>query len=249
MSDSTQLEVRTDDGVAVCHVHRPARAGTFPGVLFYPDAGSVRGTMHEMAARFAELGYVVLLPNIFYRQGAYPPFDFKTVFTDEQERARLMTIVRSLDNASAMRDAGHYLRALAAQDGVAAGPVGCVGYCIGGRLAFATAGAHPERVGAAASIHGGGIATDAPDSPHLAATQIRARLYFAIADNDQTCSPEQQARLVTALASAHVRFTIDHFAGAAHGFAVRDFPVYREAPAEAHVARVTELFAESIGAH
>jgi carboxymethylenebutenolidase len=216
-------------------------------VILYPDAGSVRDVTHGMASRLAGLGYVVLSPHIFYRAGDYPPFDVKTVFANPAERERLMKLVRSLDHDSAMRDAGHYLRALAEQPGVAAGPMGCIGYCIGGRLAFSTAGSHPEKIGAAACIHGGGISTDAPDSPHLLAGAIRARLYFGIADNDPSCTPEQQGRLMTALAAAHVRFTIDHFSSVSHGYAMTDFPVYAAEPAELHWRRAEELFAAGLG--
>ncbi len=247
MTEPTKLDVRTDDGVATAYVHRPTGDGTFPGIVYYPDAGSIRPASQAMAARLAALGYVVLIPNIFYRAGEVAPFDFQTVFTHPEERARLFGLVRALDRASAMRDAAHYIRALHEQKGVAPGGVGTVGYCIGGKLAFSTAASHPDLVAAAASLHGGGISNDAPDSPHLDAAKIKARLYFGIADNDPSCTPEQQAALVTALAASHVRFTIDHFAGAQHGFAMEDFPVYHEASAKKHWQRLEELFGEALG--
>ncbi|APR85691.1 Dienelactone hydrolase [Minicystis rosea] len=242
MTQPDKVEVRTDDGVAPAWIHRPERPGEFPGVIFYPDAGSVRPAMHEMAGRLAELGYVVLLPHIFYRAGDYAPFDVATVFSVPSERERLMAIVRAHDTKSAMRDAASYLRTLHAQRGVRRGPVASMGYCIGGRLAFTTAVTYPKDIAAAASIHGGGIATDAPDSPHREADKVEARLYFAISDNDGSCTPEQQGMLVTALAKAHVRFTVDHFR-AAHGFAVSDIPVYDKEAAETHWRRIEELFA------
>lgn len=247
MKDPEKIEVKTDDGIAPCWVHRPEAAGEHPGVLFYPDAGSERPVMQEMAARVAALGYVVLLPHIFYREGDYPPFHMDTVFSVPSERERLMKIVHALDAKSAMRDAASYIRTLREQEGVRPGRVATMGYCIGGRLAFTTAGAHPGDVAAAASIHGGGIATDAPESPHLQAEKIEARLYFGIADNDNSCTPEQQATLVTALAKAHLRFTIDHFKDAAHGFAVRDFASYDRDAAETHWRRVEELFNAAFG--
>lgn len=242
-----KIEIRTDDGVAPCFIHRPRVDGRFPGVIMYPDAGSVRATSMEMAARLAERGYVVLLPHIFYRAGEYKPFDLKTVFQDPSERDRLMTLVRSLDMASAMRDARHFIRTLEEQPYTSAGRVGCVGYCIGGRLAFTTAGVHTERVGAAASIHGGMLASDQPDSPHKNAAKIQAKLYFAIADNDPSCTPEQQGTLISALAGAHIDFTVDHFADCKHGFAMPDFPMYDQAAAERQWARVFELFEGGLG--
>jgi len=246
MADPVAIEVSTDDGVALCWLHGADPQVPRPGVLLFPDAGSVRPTMHAVAERVASWGYAVLVPHIFYREGAYQPFDVETVFANPAERARLMKMVHALDHASAMRDAGHYLRTLTAHPGVTGTHVRVMGYCIGGRLAFATAIAHADRVSAAASIHGGGLATDAPDSLHTQAAAIGARLYFAIADNDNSCTPAQQGLLLTALAAAHLRFTVDHFRGAAHGFAVADFPVYDLAAAEQHAERVRELFAASL---
>jgi carboxymethylenebutenolidase len=121
-----------------------------------------------------------------------------------------------------------------------------MGYCIGGKLAFATAGAHPARVAAAAVIHAGGIAGDAPDSPHKLAPAIEGRLYFGIADNDPSCTPEQQGVLAAALAAAHVRSTIEHVAGKQHGYAVPDFPTYDANAAETHFERIRDLFAASL---
>ena len=240
-----KLEIKTDDGVCPAHVYG-ADGAIRPGVILFPDAGSVRPAMDEVASRLAALGYVVLLPHIFYRAGEYAPFDPMTVFTNPAERERLMTLVRSLDLASAMRDAGHFIRMLREQPGVAPGPLGAFGYCIGGRLTFATAGSYASEIGAAAAIHGGGLANDAPDSPHLAATKIKASLYFGIADEDPSCTPEQQGKLVTALAGAHVQFTVDHFKGRKHGFAVKDFPVYDAAAHDTHWSRIVELFKTSL---
>lgn len=246
MKSPVSIEVTTEDGVVPCWIHGADPDRPRPGVILYPDAGNVRPVMHEMAARVASWGHVVFMPNIFYRAGDYPPFDLRTVFTVPAERERLMRLVRSLDAASAMRDAGHYLAALRGYPGVAARPVGCMGYCIGGRLTFLTAIHHAAQVAAAAAIHGGGLATDAPDSPHRRAGEIKARLYLGVADNDPSCTPAQLGMLVTALAEAHVHVTLDRVAGALHGYAVPDFPVYQRAAAEVHAERIRELFATSL---
>src|SRR5262249_5808730 len=158
-------------------------AGPWPAIVFYADAGGVRPTMHQMAGRLASLGYLVLLPSILYRAGDMPPVDMKTIFSNPEQRARIMAVIKQLDAAAAVRDAGAYLDAVAAHPGALAGKVGCVGYCLGGRLAFTTAGAYPDRVAAAASIHGGHLATGEPDSPHLKADRITARIYLGVADN------------------------------------------------------------------
>lgn len=240
------LTVKTADGVAEAHLHKPAGTGPWPGVLLYVDAFGLRPTMDEMAERLASNGFAVLVPDLFYRAGKFPPFDPRTAFGDEKERARIMALIQGLDTPSAMRDTAAYLDALGAQEGVKKGPFGAVGYCMGGRLAFTAAGALPERIGAAASIHGGHIATDAPESPHRQASKIKARLYFGIADNDRGCTPEQQAQLKAALNAAHVRFDAELYPGALHGFAVPDHGVYNKDAAEKQWQRVIALFREAL---
>lgn len=246
MTEPTKLAVKTRDGIAPAWLHRPEGDATLPGVVLIPDAGSVRPATQAMAARLARLGYAVLLPDIFYRAGEYAPFDTMTVFEDPKERDRLMTLVRSLDRDKMVSDLDDYITALLSQPNVGQRPVGLVGYCIGGRMAFVAAGALGARVGAAASIHGGGLATDAPDSAHLYADKISASLYFAVADEDGSCTPEHQGKLVTALAAAHLRFSLEHYPGAKHGFSMTDFPVH-DARAEAqHWDRVERLLASAL---
>jgi carboxymethylenebutenolidase len=237
-----RIEVDTD-GTVGCWIHRPEDERTLPGVLLWADAFNVRPGMHDMAARLAGLGYVVFMPELFHRMGAQAPFDSVKVFAgDEAERGRLFAAIRGYTHEQALADAAVFVRALRAQPGVAAGPIATMGYCMGGRLAFMLAGAQPDDVAAAASIHGGGLVTDAEDSPHLAAPRIKARLYFGVADNDPSCTPDAQAKLVQALATNHVRFTMDVFTGARHPFAVPDLGPYVRHAAELHWLRVAELF-------
>jgi carboxymethylenebutenolidase len=240
-----KLDIRTPDGTAEAWAYRPAsptHSGPRPAIVFYVDAGGVRPTMHQMAERLASLGYFVLMPNVYYRAGAFAPFDMKTVFGNPDERARIMGMIKSIDAAAIVRDAGAWLDAIAQQPGVLPGKAGCVGYCMGGRFAFTTAVTHPDRVGAAASIHGGHLATAEPDSLHLKAGQIRARIYLGVADNDGSCTPEHQALLASSLGAAHVDYQLELYAGKGHGFAVPDMPVYDAAAAERHWERLAELF-------
>jgi carboxymethylenebutenolidase len=242
----TKLDVRTPDGVMDVYLHRPAGSEPTPTVIFYPDAFGVRASQHAMAERLASHGYLVALLNTLYRAGTYAPFDIATTFTTPPERDRIMGIMKQASGAAVMRDTEALLEALASQPGGGTGPVGCVGYCMGGRLAFVAAGALPDRVAAAACIHGGNIAVDDPTSPHLQAAKIRAKLYFGVADNDGSCTPESQAKLKAALDEAKVRYQLEVYTGAAHGFAVPDFPIYNEAAAERHWERVLALFAETL---
>ncbi len=246
MTTRTKRQVRTRDGVADAELLTPDGDGPWPAVILFMDAGGVRPAIVEMAERFASNGYVVLVPNLFYRSGEFAPFDLVTVWGDAEERSRLMALIKSLDVESAMSDVGGYLDAISGEPEVISGKVGLVGYCLGGRLAFSAASAHPERVGAVASIHGGHLATDAPDSPHLAAAKIQASLYIAVADDDTSATPEHQGMLVSALSSAHLDYRLEHYAGKKHGFAVSDFPIFDASATERHFARVLDLFASSL---
>ncbi len=242
----TELEIETADGTARAWIHRGGE-GRVPAVLMYPDAYDVRPAMHEMADRLAALGYLVLLPGIFYRAGDYRPFDKATVWSDPPERERLQKMMQALAGDRLRADAAAYLDAIAEQPDVRTDRVAATGYCMGGRLAFLTAALHPDRVRAAASFHGGGLATDAPESPHRLAGRVKASLYFGVADEDRSCTPEQQGMLAAALGAAHVEYRIELYRGKRHGFAVPDHPgaADRDA-AERHWRRLETFLAETL---
>ena len=248
MMIKTNLDVQTPDGVANCVAFRPDGAGPFPAVMFLFDAGGIRPAMEQMAERIAAQGYYVLLPNLYYRSGPFAPFNARTVFNDPPERARMGALIRSVTSDGAVRDMAAFLDALERIPEVRKGGVGLLGYCMGGRVAFVAAGALADRIAAAAVIHGGNLVTDAPDSPHLAAPRIRARLYFGVADNDASCTPAHQASLKAALDAAGVRYQLEVYSGALHGFAVPDFTVYDDAASEKHWERVLALFTEEMPA-
>jgi carboxymethylenebutenolidase len=246
MATREELDIPTADGVAHAWAWRGA-GDPRPAVLMYPDAFGVRPTMHGIAERIAGLGYVVLLPNVFYRAGDYPPFDKATVWSDPPERERLMKLVQSLTPDRLRGDAGAYLDALAARTDVRTDRIGVTGYCMGGRLSFLTAALHPERIRAAASFHGGGLVTDAPESPHRLADRVKAAVYLAVADQDRGCTPEHQGALAAALAAADVAYAIELYRGKRHGFAVPDHPgAYDAEAAERHWRRVESFFGETL---
>ena len=220
----SQLDVSTADGIMDVYLHAPAGGAPASAVIFFPDAAGVRAVMHEMAERLASAGYLVVLPNFFYRSGDYAPFDIASMFRDPAERQRLGAILELATVRAVMQDTGSLLDAVATRTDAEDLQFGAVGYCMGGRWAFAAAAAHPERIAAAASIHGGYLVTDAPDSPHLQADRIRGRIYLGVADNDASCTPENQAQLAAALDRAGVRYRLELYPGAGHGFAVPDHP-------------------------
>ncbi len=233
----TMVDVPTADGVADAYLVRPDGAGPFPGVIVYQDAFGLRPRLEEMVDRIAARGYAVLAPNLLYRAGRAPQFDLSDL-GDPERRAealgKIMPLVGALDVASITRDAAAYLDFLAAQDGVAAGPVVIVGYCMGGMNALRTAEAHPDRVAGVASFHGGRMVTDRPDSPHLRVGAVTGELYFAHADNDRSMTPEHIATLEAALDAAGVRYRSEVYDGAGHGFTMADTAAYDEAGEKRH---------------
>jgi carboxymethylenebutenolidase len=236
--------VPTDDGTADAYLAHPGDGGPHPAVLLYMDAFGLRPQLRSMADRLAEAGYTVLVPNLFYRHGPAPVTELPE-YIDPGARPeifeRLRPIMRSLTPELAVRDAGSYLRWLADCPAAADGPVALTGYCMGARLALLTAGTHPERVTAAAGFHGGRLAPDSPDSPHLVAPRITAELYFGHADQDPSLPPEQIERLENALTEAGVRHRCEVYAGAHHGFTQADTAAYDRDGDERHWAALLDL--------
>jgi carboxymethylenebutenolidase len=248
---TSTVDVTTPDGTADAYLASPDQDTPVPGVLLYMDAFGLRPRLEEMAGRIAEQGYVVLVPNVFYRQGRAPLVDTSTL-KDPEARGRmfqvLMPWMRQLTPARAMSDAAAYLGFLAARDEVADRPMGVVGYCMGGALALRTAALRPERVAAAAAFHPARLATDAEDSPHLLMDRVRAEVYVAAADEDPGMPPEQQRLLDETLTRAGVRHVCEQYDGAAHGFTMSDTAAYDEAATERHWDRLLDLLARTLGA-
>ncbi|HEY8526379.1 MAG TPA: dienelactone hydrolase family protein [Acidimicrobiales bacterium] len=241
------VSVPTPDGTCPAALLVPDGEGPWPAVIMFPDAGGLRPTFHAMGQRLADFGYVVLVPDPYYRHGPYEPFDMKTAFGDEAERNRLMGLARSVTKEMVARDAGAFLDFLAAQPQVAGTAVGTTGYCMGGGSSLTAAAHHPDRVAAAASFHGGYLATDAPDSPHTVVDRIRGRVYIAAAENDGSFPPEQAAKLEEALQKGGVDYQLETYP-AAHGFAVPDNPTHDPEAEERHWRALAELYGATLKA-
>lgn len=242
---SEQATIPTPDGDCPVRVLKPAGAGPFPAVIFYMDAGGIRPAMIAMAQRLADAGHVVLLPDLFWRFGPYGPLVPEEVFRGDV-MAVLGPLIATTGNAKAAADTGAFLGWLDQRTDIAGRKVGAVGFCMGGGMAIAAAGTHPGRFAAAASFHGGNMATDAPDSPHRFAPKIEAELYIASADKDESYPPAMAERFEGALAAARVRYRAEAYAGAAHGWMVPDFPVHDPAAAELGWARLLALLKRSL---
>lgn len=241
-----EIDINTADGTAKAWLFHPAQptGAALKGALFYMDGIGIRDAMFEMAERLADAGYVVLLPDLFYRFGAYGPFSGAS-FGIEAERNQIMTMIRGTTQAMTKADTLAFLDVLAAE-GVT-GPVGTVGYCMGGSRALTAAAAYPDRIAAAASFHGGNLASDAEDSPHRIVGEIRARVYVGTAGVDGSFPPEQSARLAEALRNGGVDHIIENYVGMTHGWTVPDRDgVYDEKGAERHWKRLLMLFEEAL---
>jgi carboxymethylenebutenolidase len=228
------IEIATRDGSCRSYVYRPAGAGPWPAVLVFMDGIGIRPAMLEVGERLASRGYYALLPDLFYRSGPYEPMDPRTLFSDPEKRKVLMEkFFAHATPANIMSDTRAMLDYLAAQPDVKPGGIGTTGYCMGGLMSLTAAGTYPDRIVAAASYHGGRLATDAPESPHLLASKMKARVYVAGAIEDAGFPDDMKARLEAALTSAGVDHTIETYP-AKHGWVFRDMPVYDAAASERH---------------
>lgn len=235
------IAIKTADGTCAASLFGSGE----PGIILYMDAFGLRPAMDEMAERMAGMGHTVLVPDLFYRKAPYGPFDAKTAFNNDPTRAELMGLIGGTTQAMTQSDTGSFLKALA--EAGATGPVGTVGYCMGGGRAINAAAGYPDRIKAAASFHGGNLASDAPDSPHRNAASIRGRVYVGVAGVDRSFPPEQSAKLAQALREAEVDHAIENYVGMGHGWCVPDHGVFDASGAERHWARLTTFFGETLG--
>jgi carboxymethylenebutenolidase len=246
----TDVEIGTPDGTCDAAFIRP-RSGSHPGVLIWPDAFGLRPAMREMGRRLASEGYSALVPNPFYRVSKAPFSDASHFnFQNPDDMAKLRPLMASVNApGNAEKDASAYIAFLDAQKEVdRSKKIGAQGYCMGGPLVMKTAATLPDRIGAGASFHGGGLVTDRPDSPHLLAPKIKARLYIGIASNDDARQPDAKDKLKEAFAAAHVSAEIEVYPGAMHGWCVPDMPardgvpIYSKPDAERAWSKLTALY-------
>ena len=223
-----QISIPTADGDCPTHVFTPEGKSSSPAVIVYMDALGMRPAVLDVAKRLAENGYLALLPDLFYRSGDYDIPPPREAFASGDLMKIIGPFMAATGPKKAAKDTHYFLDYLDTRSDVKGHKVGTVGFCMGGGMALASAGTWPDRVAAAASYHGGGIASDKTDSPHLLAPQMTAEIYVAGADNDESYPPEMADRMEEALANAGVEHRCEIYEGALHGWMMPDFPVYNQ---------------------
>ncbi|MCC7242040.1 MAG: dienelactone hydrolase family protein [Acidobacteria bacterium] len=250
----TSVEVKTADGTCDAAFIHP-ESGRHPGVIIWPDAFGLRASMRDMAKRLAADGYSVLVPNPYYRVTRAPGIDAEGFsFQNQDNMATLRKLMGGIGAAGAAEgDAAAFVAFLDAQPSVdTAKKIGTQGYCMGGPLVFRTAAAVPNRIGAGGSFHGGGLVTNAPDSPHTLIPKMKARLYVAIASNDDARQPDAKDTLRAAFAAAKVPAEIEVYQSL-HGWCVPDMPaeagkpIYNKPEAEKAWAKLVALYKTALG--
>jgi carboxymethylenebutenolidase len=245
-TQGADVEIKTADGTCDAYFVHPTK-GKYPGVLIWPDIFGLRPAFKEMATRLAESGYSVLVINPFYRTKKAPTAPEHADFNDPPTRQALMTLSGSLNTQTTATDAKAFVAFLDSQAAVdKKRKIGTTGYCMGGPLVMRTAAAHADRIGAAATFHGGGLVTDKPDSPHLLIPQMKAHYLIAIAENDDKRQPEAKDVLRDAFTKAKLPAEIEVYAGTMHGWCPTDAHVYDHDQAEKAWSRLLVLFGSAL---
>jgi len=241
-----KIEIKTRDGIADVYVFQPEEQGKWPAVLFYMDGFGVRPDLFKMAERLASNGYYVVLPNLYHRWDIKEPIRIEDIMKEGPARDKLFAMVSELTPEKVMSDTNALLEFIEKQDQVKKGSVASVGYCMGGKFALAAAATFPDTVKAAASYHGGSLATTRPESVHLLVPHIKGNIYIGVAEQDHNFSIEEKELLIKSLEDAHVHYTLEVYEGARHGFAVYGHPVYNEEASEKHWKTLLDLLEKKL---
>ena len=239
-----EIGIQTADGTMDTFICHPEEGGPFPAVIMYMDAPGIREELRDMARRIGTVGYFVLLPNLYYRSGREGNygFDLGRIRRDDSEREKMFDVMHTLTNAGVVADTRPILDVVRSENQAAAGPVGCVGYCMSGQFVIAVAAAYTDVFAAIASYYGVGIITDAEDSPHLMAGEITGEVYLAFASDDPHVPQSVVDALPKIMSAAGVMHRIEIYPDTEHGFAFPQRPAYNKDAAERHWERMFALF-------
>ncbi len=239
-----EIGIQTTDGTMDTFICHPEEGGPFPAVIMYMDAPGIREELRDMARRIGTVGYFVLLPNLYYRNGREGDygFDLSRIRSDDSERKKMFDVMRTLTNAGVVADTRPLLDTVRSDNQAAAGPLGCVGYCMSGQFVISVAAAYSDAFAAIASYYGVGIITEAEDSPHLVVGKITGEVYLAFASDDPHVPQSVPDALPEIMSAAGVEHRIEIYPDSEHGFAFPQRPAYNTAAAERHWERMFALF-------
>ena len=239
-----EIGIQTPDGTMDTFICHPEEGGPFPAVIMYMDAPGIREELRDMARRIGTVGYFVVLPNLYYRSGREGDygFDLSRIRSDDREAKKMFEVMRTLTNAGVVADTRPLLDVVRSDSQAAAGPVGCVGYCMSGQFVISVAAAYSDAFAAIASYYGVGIVTDAEDSPHLTAGDITGEVYLAFASEDPHVPQSVVDALPEIMSAAGVNHRIEIYPDSEHGFAFPKRPAYKKDAAERHWERMFALF-------
>lgn len=246
-----EIRIRTADGEMRAFIVHPDTGGPFPVALVFMDGVGYREQVKENARRFAAGGYYCAVPDLFHRSGEVAAFDFSKLASgnmSDEDRQRMMKIVSSVTPGNMVADTRAVIAEVSADSAASRGPMVCVGYCMGARVALHIAASMPDRFVAAAGIHPGALITDKEDSPHHDLLEVRGELYFAFAEIDRSATAELVDRFRDEMKKARVRGVVERLPGVAHGFSMEDLPVYNREAAERHFERTLDLWRRNLSA-
>jgi carboxymethylenebutenolidase len=235
-----ELEIRTQDGACDSVLIYPGGEGSWPGILYFTDIAGIRPANCDSAGRLSKQGYVVLMPNIFYRTGRAPLKPAIRDLVPDARAKRIAELTSPLTPENMESDASTYIDFLTSQSQTRKGSVAAVGYCFSGKMAMHAAAIRPEKIAAVASFHGSGLYTTAPNSPHLLLPRIKGQLYFGHATEDRSMPAESIKKFEEALKQWGGKFESETF-GAQHGWTSSDSPVYNQIQAERAYGKLLEL--------
>jgi len=239
-----EIAIQTADGTMDTFICHPEEGGPFPAVIMYMDAPGIREELRDMARRIGTVGYFVVLPNLYYRSGREGDygFDLSRIRSDDREAKKMFEVMRTLTNAGVVADTRPILDLVRGDDQAAAGPLGCVGYCMSGQFVISVAAAYSDAFAAIASYYGVGIITEAGDSPHLVVGKITGEVYLAFASEDPHVPQSVPDALPEIMSAAGIEHRIEIYPDSEHGFAFPQRPAYNKAAAERHWERMFALF-------
>lgn len=239
-----EVDIETSDGSMNSHFVRPKSSDYLPGVIVYMPASGVRNELVDIASQIAQLGYAVILPNLYYRLARTVDIDANRLGTDEYLGVQnyMIALADHLSNEKVQSDTAAIISWMDSQVTISSKRIGGVGYCMGGRLVMASLGAHSDRIIAAASLYGAGVATDQADSPHLQLDRCKGELYFGLAENDKYVTDEETAILREHLVTLSVPHSIETYPGTEHGFIFPERYCFNPDQTLTHYSRIKDLF-------